>query len=94
MQETLEGGLAELFGGSTGSRSASAPSGGAGAGATTGGAEFRALAVEARRHYLAALQAQRDNDWARYGEELRRLGELLEQLGGGGAGTAAPVRPR
>jgi hypothetical protein len=35
---------------------------------------------------MAALQAQRDNDWARYGQEMRRLGELLEQIGGGGAG--------
>ena len=92
MHETLDGGLAELFGGSAGTRSASAPSGGAGPGpeagarAPTGDAAFRALALEARRRYLAALQAQRDNDWARYGEEMRRLGELLEQIGGGGAG--------
>jgi hypothetical protein len=92
MHETLDGGLAELFGGSAGTRSASAPSGGAGPGpeagarAPTGDAAFRALALEARRRYLAALQAQRDNDWARYGEEMRRLGELLEQIGGEGAG--------
>jgi uncharacterized membrane protein (UPF0182 family) len=28
------------------------------------------------------LQAQREIDWARYGEEMRRLGEALERLGG------------
>ena len=82
--------LAELFGGSTGMRGESPPSGGAGAGAgagaATGDSAFRALATEARRRYAAALQAQRDNDWARYGEEMRRLGELLERIGGGGAG--------
>jgi hypothetical protein len=90
MQETLDGGLAELFGGSTGPRGESPPSGvagaGAGAGVATGDSAFRALATEARRRYMAALQAQRNNDWARYGEEMRRLGELLEQIGGGGAG--------
>ncbi len=92
MQETLEGGLAELFGGSTGTRTEAAPSAGA---AAPGDAAFRAQAIEARRRYMAALQAQRDNDWARYGEEMRRLGELLEQIGGGsGAGAVAPSRPR
>jgi hypothetical protein len=82
MQETLDAGLAELFGGSTGTRSESAPSGGVQA--ATGEAEFHALAIEAHRRYLAAQQAQRENDWARYGEEMRRLGELLEQIGGSG----------
>ena len=84
MQETLDGGLAELFGGSVAARSEPAPSGGAGVAAAD--AAFRAIATEARRRYLAALQAQRDNDWARYGEEMRRLGDLLEQIGGAAAG--------
>jgi uncharacterized membrane protein (UPF0182 family) len=38
------------------------------------------LVAEARRHYQAALQAQREIDWARYGEEMRRLGEVLERI--------------
>jgi uncharacterized membrane protein (UPF0182 family) len=38
------------------------------------------LAAEARRRYEAALQAQRELDWARYGEEMRRLGEILERI--------------
>ncbi|MGH7657390.1 MAG: UPF0182 family protein, partial [Gemmatimonadales bacterium] len=38
------------------------------------------LAAQARQLYLDALQAQRDGDWARYGEEIRRLGEVLEQM--------------
>jgi uncharacterized membrane protein (UPF0182 family) len=84
MQETLDGGLAELFGGSTGAGVESGPSGAVGA--AMADAAFRALAAEARRRYRAALQAQRDNDWARYGEEMRRLGQLLEQIGGEGAG--------
>jgi len=34
----------------------------------------------AHDHYLRALQAQRDGDWARYGEEIERLGEVLERM--------------
>ncbi len=45
------------------------------------GAELQTLVGEARRHYQAAIEAQREGDWARYGEEIRRLGELLERMG-------------
>ena len=83
MQETLEGSLAELFGGSTGPRRQPQPAIATGAAVADSG--VRALAAEARRRYQAALQAQRDIDWARYGEEFRRLGELLEQLNTGGS---------
>jgi uncharacterized membrane protein (UPF0182 family) len=44
----------------------------------------RALA-EARTHYDNAIAAQRAGDWARYGEELRKLGEALTR-----ASTNAP----
>ena len=40
--------------------------------------------AEARSHYQAALAAQRAGDWARYGEEIRKLGEVLERLGARG----------
>jgi hypothetical protein len=43
------------------------------------------LAVEARRRYQAALQALRQDDWARYGDEMRQLGALLDQLAPGGS---------
>jgi uncharacterized membrane protein (UPF0182 family) len=33
----------------------------------------------ATEHYRRALQAQREGNWAAYGEEIKRLGELLEQ---------------
>jgi uncharacterized membrane protein (UPF0182 family) len=88
MQETLEGALGELFGGSTGPRREPAAAVAAGAPpaaiAATDSA-FQALVAEARRRYQAALQANREIDWARYGEEFRRLGEVLEQLGTGAA---------
>jgi uncharacterized membrane protein (UPF0182 family) len=40
------------------------------------------LAAQAREHYQRALQAQRDGNWALYGEEIKRLGEVLEKMGG------------
>jgi uncharacterized membrane protein (UPF0182 family) len=88
MGETLDAGLAELFGGAPGAVAGRQP-------APVAEAEepetppadsgLSALATEARRRYEAALQAQRDLDWAKYGEEMRRLGDVLERLGKGGA---------
>jgi uncharacterized membrane protein (UPF0182 family) len=34
----------------------------------------------AQQHYERAMQAQREGDWARYGEEIKQLGELLKQM--------------
>ncbi len=85
MSETLDGALTELFGGSAGTPARAGAAVAAPAGAAPGGdASFQAAVVEARRRYQSALQAQREGDWARYGEEIRRLGELLERLGAGG----------
>src|SRR6476646_6275160 len=58
MEETLEGSLAELFGGSSGPRTQPEPEVGAGPAPTDSG--FRALVAEANKRYEAALQAQRD----------------------------------
>jgi hypothetical protein len=87
MEETLDAGLTRLFGGSSGvvtqpERPAATEAAGAPA---LGETELRSLLGEARRRYEAALAAQRAGDWARYGEEIRRLGELLERLAGTGA---------
>jgi uncharacterized membrane protein (UPF0182 family) len=38
------------------------------------------LAADARTHYERAVQAQRAGDWAKYGEELRALGDLLAKM--------------
>ena len=40
----------------------------------------RTLTQRAQESYTLALEAQRDGDWARYGEEIERLGEVLQQL--------------
>jgi uncharacterized membrane protein (UPF0182 family) len=79
MHETLEAALAELFGGKSAPRAVPEPT--ITATAATADTSVRVLAEEARRRYQAALQAQRDIDWARYGEEMRRLGEVLERMG-------------
>jgi uncharacterized membrane protein (UPF0182 family) len=38
------------------------------------------LAAEARAVYDRAIAAQRAGDWAKYGEEIRRLGEILGRM--------------
>jgi uncharacterized membrane protein (UPF0182 family) len=43
-------------------------------------AELGALAAQARAHYEKAIAAQRAGDWATYGEEIRRLGAVLEKM--------------
>ncbi len=82
MEETLDAGLAQLFGGGAEAGAARAP---ARVAATPGAApatNARAadLARRANESYRRALEAQRAGDWARYGEELRRLEDLLRQL--------------
>jgi uncharacterized membrane protein (UPF0182 family) len=93
MEETLEEGLAQIFGGAVPAAGATAPAAApspAGAAPTappTATAPSRAELVQrAKTHYDRALAAQRAGDWARYGEEIRRLGEVLEELARGGGG--------
>jgi len=81
MEETLDAGLSQLFG-----RGAGAPSRGpervAATPSTGPAANARAadLARRANESFRRALEAQRAGDWARYGEELRRLEDVLRQL--------------
>jgi hypothetical protein len=44
------------------------------------GAEVSALASQAQTHYDRAIAAQRAGDWATYGEEIKRLGEVLARM--------------
>jgi uncharacterized membrane protein (UPF0182 family) len=83
MRETLDDALAEMFGGATGRRApapAIAADTTAPAGVATGDSRLPTLLQEARQRYQNAIQAQRELNWARYGEEMRRLGELLDQI--------------
>ena len=38
------------------------------------------LAGQARQHYERAIEAQRQGNWTLYGEEIRKLGEVLQQM--------------
>jgi uncharacterized membrane protein (UPF0182 family) len=38
------------------------------------------LTAQALEHYRKAMQAQRDGNWARYGDEIRQLGDVLEKM--------------
>jgi uncharacterized membrane protein (UPF0182 family) len=83
MEETLDRALDRLFPRDGTERRAptAAPAGGPPA-LEERAVGLEALVSQARAHYERALQAQREGDWARYGEEIQRLGEVLSRLGG------------
>ncbi|MEK6629186.1 MAG: UPF0182 family protein [Acidobacteriota bacterium] len=58
--------------------------------AATGTETVEALADLAQQHYDRALQAQRDGNWAVYGDEIKQVGAILEQLAQKSRATAAP----
>ncbi|HKO15051.1 MAG TPA: UPF0182 family protein [Gemmatimonadaceae bacterium] len=87
MDATLEAGLRRLFGGASASvpgsvvsAPAPAPPRTLAAAADSGTARASALIREAVQHYDRARAAQRADDWATYGAEMRQLGEILKQL--------------
>jgi uncharacterized protein len=90
MEPTLDAALARLFGGSGAppapgqapapSAAPSTPVTRPAGQAAPASAESMALAAEARAHYERAIEAQRAGDWAKYGEEIRLLGEALQRL--------------
>jgi len=85
MEETLEASLARIFGSAAAAQpateepvaSASPSSPPPPAGSSS---DAQGLAAQAKQHYDRAIQAQREGDWARYGEEIKRLGAVLEQM--------------
>ena len=82
MEPTLDLAIARLFGATD--RPVTAPKPEAGATPTTATPaappSWDQLATDARATYQRALEAQKAGDWAKYGEEIRRLGEILERL--------------
>jgi uncharacterized membrane protein (UPF0182 family) len=83
MQDNLDAALATLFGQGSAARRDTSAAGPPPGPAPSGADQQRALIAEAQRHYQAALAAQREGDWARYGNEIRQLGEILARLGSG-----------
>jgi uncharacterized protein len=89
MEETLDDALARLFGAQGERRDGGAEGEGVrapeataqpSADRPTAGPSADALAAEARAHYERAIAAQRAGDWAKYGEEIRQLGEVLNRM--------------
>lgn len=76
MEETLELALQRIFGGKR-TAAAAAPSSTAG---TAMSASPATLAKEAMAIYERALAMQRQGNWSGYGEELRKLEQVLKQL--------------
>jgi len=80
MEETLDAALARLFpaGGAREAPLATAQPARPVEPAASGA--LAELATQAQRHYELALRAQREGDWAQYGEEIRQLGEVLQRM--------------
>ena len=82
MEETLEASIARIFqlnvqeAGATQTIPTSAPE----ISGTPAKSAGPALLGQAKEAYDSAIAAQRQGDWAKYGEEIRRLGAILEEL--------------
>jgi uncharacterized membrane protein (UPF0182 family) len=87
MRETLESGLAEMFGGGTGRTesvvaASTTPATATTSGTPPGGSPVSGLLQRAQEHYDRAIAAQRSGNWAEYGKEIDALGAVLRQLRG------------
>jgi hypothetical protein len=81
MEPTLADGFARLFGSASTDAPKPAPlAPGETMAAAPAAPAAESLAAQAKQHYDRAIQAQRDGDWARYGEEIKRLGAVIEQM--------------
>lgn len=87
MEETLEAGLAKIFGPLRLNSSEASASTGQSEPQRKAPAEIlpvvtgnENLLKQAGEAYETALRAQREGDWSRYGVEIKRLGEILNKL--------------
>ena len=79
MEETLEAGLAKLFG-TTRDQAKPTEQKPDVTTPTDVSVSQENLLIQASDTYEAAIRAQRDGDWTRYGEEIKKLGEILNKL--------------
>ncbi|MBI3939751.1 MAG: UPF0182 family protein [Acidobacteria bacterium] len=86
MEETLEQSLAKIFGGEGAGVAAQSelplPREVAQPGAENAQEARARLLQDASQAYDRAMRAQREGNWSAYGEEIRRVGEILRQLAG------------
>jgi len=91
MEETLDSALSKIFSGVVNTTETPPPPAGTVAPETAKGpgaapADIQALIREANQHYQRALELERQGDWAGYGAEVKKLGEVLNRLA-----SAAPA---
>jgi uncharacterized protein len=80
MEETLERALDRLFPrGQTAQTAAAATSERVAEGDAAPAQQSDQLILQAIEHYRRAMKAQREGNWGLYGDEIRKLGELLER---------------
>jgi uncharacterized membrane protein (UPF0182 family) len=83
MEETLHAAIDRIFGRGSHERPALAPPSPRPISLGPAPADANAdLVAEARDHYRKAIEALKALDWAAYGEQIRRLGEVLDTLAG------------
>ncbi len=85
MEPTLDAALSKVFGGVVASASAQTPTTSASAAqphpqATAPQAEIQGTIREANQHFERAQQLLRQGDWNGYGEEMKKLGEVLKRM--------------
>jgi len=84
MEPTLDAALSKIFGGTISTAAAqpapTAPVPSAAGKAPAAVAELQGLIRAASQHYDRAQQLLRQGDWAGYGEEIKKLGEVLKRL--------------
>ncbi len=83
MEETLDAAIDRLFPGGAPRASSQAiqgPPAPAPSSEETVTPELMSLAAQARAHFERAVQAQREGNWALYGEEIKKLGEILQKM--------------
>jgi len=89
MEETLDSALSRIFSGAVTTTGApptlAAPASGKAPGPAA--VDLQALIREANQHYQRALELERQGDWAGYGAEVKKLGEVLNRLASTAPGT-------
>jgi uncharacterized membrane protein (UPF0182 family) len=89
MESNLDAALSRIFGGAVESATSGAaapnaagnPPAGAGPAAAQPAAEdLKSMIREANQHYERAQQLLRQGDWSGYGEEIKKLGEVLKRM--------------
>jgi hypothetical protein len=79
MEETLDAALSKIFGEVKITDEAVAI-GNARLPAVPAGKEDRKLSAVAKEHFDRAIKAQREGNWALYGEEIQKLGEAIKKM--------------